>query len=129
MTPTRCVSCPKKHTRPGRNGKPARRCAECADHYATLQRNRRQALRSEGLARGVCTVCGGVRDRPEVQLCGDCRQTNSKHVRAYQRKKSLPRRRLAARKRTKANSAERARAQAREMADTLLRQLSLVPRG
>lgn len=128
-TPTRCISCPTKHTRVNRQGQPAKRCDSCAAQHAKAQRKRRQVLKAEGLARGVCTVCGADRDRPEVQLCSSCRQTNSKHVRAYQRKKSLPRRRRAARKRTQRSRAERARAQARELADTLLRQLScgLVP--
>lgn len=118
------------HTRPGRGGKPAKRCEACSRVTAAASAERRRRMRLEGLNRGLCTVCGGDRDRPEVQLCADCRQTNSKHVRTYQRKLSLPRRRRAARKRLQINRADRARETARRQADTLLRQLSdgLLPR-
>jgi hypothetical protein len=111
------------HTRPGRAGKPAKRCEACAQKYAAVQKQRRLALRLEGLARGVCINCGADRDRPEVQLCDHCRQVSSQNSVAYQRRRSLPRRRRKARKRAKLQHATRARETARQLADTLLRQL------
>ena len=121
---TRCVSCPKTHTRTNKKGKPAARCDHCARVAAADQARRRERLRREGLAKGVCVNCGGERDRPEVQLCAECREINSRNCRAYQRRRSLPRRRRKARQRTKARRVDQQQEQARELADTLLRRLS-----